>query len=76
MVAAENPTAEEWLELSTRLRDRPPAVIDASRPAAPKDVVLRIRIPKRLWRSQGGATPLVGSSRRGLGDRLYSLLCQ
>lgn len=69
---------DEWVELSTRLRERPPAsaTLAAATPTVRSDVVLRIRIPKLVWWANRGTPRPARSSHRGVGDRLYSLLYQ
>jgi hypothetical protein len=70
-------TADEWLALSLRLRDGC-AVAIASTPAARSDIVLRVRIPKPLWRRRSAFGDDVPRPRRlqRIRQRMYSWVCQ
>jgi hypothetical protein len=70
-------TADEWLALSLRLRDGSEAAM-VSTPAARSDIVLRVRIPKPLWRRRSASREDVPRPRRlqRLRRRMYSWVCQ
>ena len=68
-------TADEWLALSTKLRQRPLTIAPATDRPVRSDVVIRIRIAKPAWRRRTAAAR-VGGAHRGFSDRVYSWLCQ